>query len=162
MRKLLPHPLLSLALVGIWLLLNQPSLGHLLLGTAIAVVAGRAMAALEPTRRRVRNPLAILKLFGVVFVDIVRSNIAVAHLIMTSGRHGKRHSAFVEIPLQLRDPLPLAVLSMIVTATPGTAWLEYDSETGVLLLHVFDMIDSDDWRSIIRDRYEAHLLEIFP
>ena len=30
-----------------WLLLNRFSLGHLLLGTAVALVAGRAMAALR-------------------------------------------------------------------------------------------------------------------
>ena len=59
------------------------------------------------------------------------------------------------------DPVGLALLSMIVTATPGTAWLEYDSATGVLLLHVFDMIETDDWPALIRDRYESRLLEAF-
>lgn len=162
MRRIAPHPLLSLALLGIWLLLNQPSLGHVILGGAIALAAGRAFAALEPVQRRVRRPGAIVKLFCLVFVDIVRSNIAVASLILSNGRHGRRLSAFVEIPLKLRDPLPLAVLSMVVTATPGTAWLEFDPDSGILLLHVFDKVDDDDWRSLIRDRYEVLLLEIFP
>ncbi len=74
---------------------------------------------------------------------------------------GGRRSAFVEIPLRLRDPVPLALLAMILTATPGTAWLEYDPETGVLLVHVFDRIDDETWRTLIRDRYEALLLEAF-
>ena len=81
--------------------------------------------------------------------------------MLTNGRHGARRSAFVPIALRLRDPVPLALLAAIVTATPGTAWLEYDPSSGMLLLHVFDMIDEDEWRSLIRDRYEALLMEAF-
>jgi len=91
----------------------------------------------------------------------VRSNLAVGRLMLTNGRHGARRSGFVEIPLRLRNPVALALLALIVTATPGTAWLEYDPKTGVLLLHVFDMIDEEDWRVLIRDRYESLLLEAF-
>ena len=35
MRRVLPHPLLVLSLVLVWLLLTRFSLGHLILGTVI-------------------------------------------------------------------------------------------------------------------------------
>ena len=162
MSRILPHPLLSLGLVFVWLLLNRFSLGHLVLGSGIAVLAGWALGALEPQRLKLRNPMAMLRLFVVVGIDIIRSNIAVATLILTGGRHGRRHSGFVRIPLRLRSEAGLAVLAIVVTATPGTAWLEYDPDSGVLLLHVFDLREGDDWVALIRDRYEALLLEIFP
>ncbi|VDC23433.1 Na+/H+ antiporter subunit E [Pseudogemmobacter humi] len=162
MTRLFPHPLLSLALVAVWLLLNSFSLGHLILGTVVATLAARAFAAVEPERVKLRRPMALVKLFFIVGADIIRSNIAVAVLILTRGRHGLRHSAFVEIPLRLRHPAPLSLLAMIVTATPGTAWVDYDEETGILLLHVFDMVDTADWKTLIRDRYEELLLESFP
>ena len=60
MTRIVPHPLLTGALIVMWLLLNRFSLGHLLLGTAIALVAGRAMAALEPVRPRIRRPDLVL------------------------------------------------------------------------------------------------------
>lgn len=163
MSRLFPHPLVSAALLLVWLLLNSFSVGHLILGAVIALGAGWAYGAVEdtPIRLRLRSIWPILRLMGIVTVDIVRSNIAVAWLIITRDRHGQRTSAFVPIPLRLRDPIPLAILAIIVTATPGTAWLEYDSDSGVLLLHVFDMIDEEEWRSLIRDRYEALLLEAF-
>lgn len=162
MTRMVPHPLLSLALLAMWLLLNGPSLGHALLGGAIALVAGWALSALEPERLRLRRPGAMLRLAGIVGLDIIRSNIAVAGLILTGDRRGRRRSGFVKVPLRLRDPAALAVLSIIVTATPGTAWLEYDPETGVLLLHVFDLVSEEAWQNLIRDRYEALLLEVFP
>ncbi|NGM46187.1 Na+/H+ antiporter subunit E [Rhodobacter sp. SGA-6-6] len=161
MSRFLPHPLLSLGLVFVWLLLTRFSLGHLILGTVIAGFAGWAFARIEPDRPRIRAYLPLVRLALVVGLDIIRSNWAVALLMLTNGRHGARNSAFVEIPLRLRDPVGLSLLAMIVTATPGTAWLEYDAETGVLLLHVFDMIETDDWPALICGRYEARLLEAF-
>ncbi len=162
MRKLVPHPLLSLALVLMWILLNQPSLGHLLLGSVIALFAGRALAAIEPQAPKTRNPVAIIRLFFIVGLDIIRSNIAVAWLVLTRDRHGARQSRFVEIPLRIDRPVPLAILSIIVTATPGTAWIEYVAERRILLLHVFDFLEEADWQDLIGNRYESLLMEIFP
>jgi len=44
MSRLVPYPLLSLALLVMWLLLTRFSLGHLILGSGIALIAGKAMA----------------------------------------------------------------------------------------------------------------------
>lgn len=161
MSRFIPHPLLSAALVLVWLLLNSFSLGHLVLGTIIALIGGWAMGAIEPARLRIRKPFKIIALFGIVFVDIIRSNIAVARLILSRDRGGARVSGFVRVPLKIRDPAPLAVLAMILTATPGTAWLEFDAESGVLLLHVFDYRDEEDWVHLVGTRYETLLLEVF-
>lgn len=161
MRQLFPHPLLTVGLVAMWLMLTRFSLGNLLLGTVIALVAGWAMGALQPSRVRIRRWDLVLRLAAVVAWDILKSNAAVAWSIMTSGRGGKRQSGFVRIPLTLRSSAGLGMLSIIITATPGTAWLEHDQDSGLLLLHVFDLREGSDWTAFIRDRYEAPLLEIF-
>jgi len=161
MSRILPYPILSVALVIMWLLLTRFSLGNLVLGSIISVPAAWAFARIDPQAPTVRAWGPLFRLFWIVSVDIVRSNWAVARLLVSKGRNGARKSAFVDIPLRLRNPVPLALLAMVLTATPGTAWLEYDPETGVLLLHVFDMIDEEEWRVLIRDRYEALLLEAF-
>lgn len=161
MMRFLPHPALSAALLLMWLMLTRFSLGHLLLGSCIAVIAGLALSRIEPRAPRIRAWWPLIRLAGIVSVDIIRSNWAVARLMLTNGRSGARRSAFVEIPLRLSDPVALALLAVVLTATPGTAWLEYSPRTGTLLLHVFDAIDEDEWRILIRDRYEALLLEAF-
>ena len=127
----------------------------------MALVAGKSMSALQPAKPRIRRWDLIPRLFGIVLLDIVRSNLAVAGLILTGGRHGQRRSGFVEIPLELRDPTALAILAVIVTTTPGTAWMEYDARRDAVLLHVFDLVDEAEWIGLIKGRYESLLLEIF-
>lgn len=158
MTKMVPYPLLTAGLVLMWLLLNSFSLGHLLLGSAIAIVAGKAMSALEPSPPRIRRWHLIPGLLMVVMGDIVRSNIEVAGVIL---RGGPSRAGFVEIPLDLRDPSALAILAIIVTSTPGTAWMEYDPPSGILLLHVLDLVDEQTWIETIKGRYERPLREIF-
>jgi multicomponent K+:H+ antiporter subunit E len=159
MSRVLPYPLLTAALLLMWLLLNSFSVGQLLLGAVVAVAASRAMAALQPSKPRLRRWQLIPGLLGRVTLDILRSNIAVARLILSPRR--ERVSGFVAIPLELRDKTGLAVLACIVTSTPGTAWVEYDHQSGVLLIHVLDLVEADDWITLIKNRYEAPLLEIF-
>jgi len=160
MNRLLPYPLLTASLLLMWVLLNGASLGHLLLGAVIAFGAARTMSALQPAKPRIRRWSKIPQLVGTVFIDIIRSNIEVAGIILR-GRSRPPTSGFVTIPLELRDRTALAVLACIVTATPGTAWVEYRSRRDTLLLHVLNMVDEQDWIDLIKDRYEPLLLEIF-
>lgn len=160
MSRVLPYPVLTVALLLMWVLLTSFSPGQFLLGAAIAAAASRAMAALQPSKPRLRRWQLIPRLVGVVTLDILRSNIAVASIIL-QGRRRDRVSGFVAIPLDLRDSTGLAVLACIVTSTPGTAWIEYAADSGVLLIHVLDLVDEEEWISLIKNRYEALLMEIF-
>ena len=144
-----------------WLLLNQTlSIAHLVLGSILALVGSLAMAALDLPPRRVRRPGAVMRLALLVLVDIIRSNVAVARIILSPDRRD-RHSGFVSIPLDLRDSYALAVLACIITSTPGTIWVDFNSSNRVLLIHVLDLIDEGAWVRTIKNRYERLLLEIF-
>ena len=161
MTRLLPFPFVSAGLLILWLLLNQTlSLGHILLGGAAALVGGWALAALEPPKARLRRLGAIFRLAALVLADIVRSNFAVARIILGLGRR-ERTSGFVDIPLELRDPYGLATLACIITSTPGTLWVGFDAASGTLTIHVLDLIDESEWVRTIKGRYERLLLEIF-
>ena len=161
MSRAIPHPVLSAVLVLMWLVLTSFSLGNLLLGTIIALIAGWAVEHLHPPRPKFRRWSAIPVLMAIVARDILRSNLAVARVLVMGPNHPAYHSGFVELHLRLRDPNAIAVMAIILTATPGTAWIEFEQEDGRLLLHVLDLRSDDDWQSLIRDRYEALLMEIF-
>ncbi|MDH6233935.1 multicomponent K+:H+ antiporter subunit E [Mesorhizobium soli] len=159
MRSVLPYPLLALSLLVMWILLNGLSVGQLLLGGVVAVAASAVMAQLKPAKPRLRNWRAVMRLALILPVDIFRSNMAVSRQIL-AGTGGRKISGFVAIPLALRDRTGLAILACIITSTPGTAWVEYDSNRNTLLLHVLDL-GSEDWIKLIKTRYEQPLMEIF-
>ena len=155
-----PYPILTACLIVMWLLLNGFTLGQFVLGALVAVVASWAMASLRPEKPNLAKWYLLPKLFLRVVYDIVVSNLAVAWVILRSGR--RRHSpGFLTIHLEIRNQFALALLAVILTSTPGSAWLEYDSNDNTVLLHVLDIQNEAAWRETIKNRYEKLLLEIF-
>ena len=161
MRRILPHPVLSTGLFASSILLSAsvapPSL---ILALLIALAAPQVMLALGVEKVRVKAPMTIVRLSFIVAGDVVRSNWAVARIIL-GRRRRERVSGFIRIPLDMRDRYGLAVLSIIITSTPGTLWVEYEAATGMLLLHILDLVDEAEWVRLIKGRYECHLMEIF-
>lgn len=161
MSRILPYPGLSLALAALWLLLNNSVAPATLVGaTLVGLLAPLTLLALGAPRPRLRSLSAAARLAGVVLVDIVRSNIAVATIILGGGR-ARRRSGFVSVPLELRNQYSLGLLALIITSTPGTLWAQYNGERDRLLLHVLDLVDDETWIRLIKGRYEPLLKEMF-
>jgi multicomponent K+:H+ antiporter subunit E len=162
MSRLLPHPLLALALLALWLLLVESvSPGTILLGAFLAAAGSRVLAALGMPTGRLGRLHAVPGLLLDVLVEIVRSNNAVARIILQPADPGARRAGFVHIPLDMRNPYGLSALACIVTATPGTVWVDYDAQDGTMLLHVLDLVDEETWIRTIKGKWERRLMEIF-
>lgn len=161
MKNLLPMPLLSLALLLLWLLLNRSlSAGHLLMASLLALFIPLLTQGLRPLPVQVRRPGAMGRLLCRVAMDSIQSNITVMQFLLWPSR--RRHPAgFVYVPLDVRDPNALAVLAMIVCITPGTAWAELALDRSVLLLHVLELDDAEAIAAHIKQQYERPLMEIF-
>jgi multicomponent K+:H+ antiporter subunit E len=160
-KRLFPAPWLSAALWLLWLVLNQSlSAGNLLLGALLGFVAPLLTAPLRPLPVRMGKPGVMLKLLLLVGRDVVTSNLAVGWSVWNAKRRPPR-SAFVQVPLDLRDANGLAVLSMIATVVPGTVWSELALDRSVLLMHVFDLQDETQFIEHFKRCYERPLMEIF-
>lgn len=162
MKHWLPFPPVSLALLLTWLVLNQTiATAQILLGGVLGLAGGHILAMLQPPRgsakRRVGSAALLLWL---VFVDIVRSNIAVGRIVFHPGTRG-RVAGFIELPLDVRHPTALALLACIITATPGTSWARYDATRNVVTIHVLDLVDEHTWIRQFKERYERRLKEMF-
>lgn len=161
MRHALRHPGLVLSLLVAWLLLvGSVSPGALLLGIAVALIGGGAAAAMQLPRPRLRRLARLPELLRDIAAEVFRSNAAVARIILRGDADTGRRSGFVRIPLDLRSPTGLTALACILTATPGTIWVDYDTTDGTMLLHVLDVIDEEAWTRIVKDRWEKRLMEI--
>lgn len=153
--------ILWLALLAMWLLLNQTLWpGHALLGAALAYGGVLVIRLLQGRSGGVRRPRLVAELAWLVLADIVRSNLAVARLVLFP-RSRRRVAGFLDMPLAARHPGALAVLACIITATPGTSWARYDRARNLVTIHVFDLIDERAWIETFKERYERRLMEIF-
>jgi multicomponent K+:H+ antiporter subunit E len=149
-------------LLAFWLVLNESVWpGHLLLGSALALGGALVYSRLESSPRARRRPLVVLRLVALALDDIVRSNLAVARIVLGLGRRDRR-GGFMALPLEVRHPGAIAVIACIITATPGTSWVRYDRGRNAVTIHVLDLADEDEWVRIFKSRYERLLMEIFP
>jgi multicomponent K+:H+ antiporter subunit E len=162
-KWILPSPLLTLALFVTWLMLNESaSAGHLLLGAALALGLPHWTDRLRPDPPRLARWGEIAKLAGVVLLDVVKSNIAVAKLIL--GPESRIQPRFVRLPLTIRDPHGIVALAGVITMTPGTLSADLSDDRRQLLVHAFDVDDDAAEAALIADiraRYEAPLMRIF-
>lgn len=161
MKRLLPAPWLSLGIFGGWLLLNQSmSTGQLLLAALVAWAMPLVFAALRPAPGPLRRWGVLLRLILLVGVDVVRSALQVAAGVFRAREQAPR-SAFVTVPLDLRDPHALAALAVITAVVPGTVWSELAPDHSALLVHVFDVDDEANFIAHFKQTYERPLKEIF-
>jgi multicomponent K+:H+ antiporter subunit E len=159
--RLLPQPILSLFLAGIWLLLvNDASPGHIVLGLLIGLVVPLATSRYWPEGPLPTHPLRSISYGAIVLWDIVVSNIEVAMLVLFR-RGDSLTSRFITVPLDLRSAEAIAILSATITMTPGTLSADLSSDGSKLLVHCLNAEDPDAVVAQIKQRYERRLKEIF-
>ena len=159
-RRVLPAPGLSLVLFVAWPVLNLSfSIGHLVLGAALAIAIPWFTEPFRDERPRLRRIGVATKLTLVVLWDIVVSNIDVAKRIV--GPESRIRPGYVWLPLSIRDPHGIVMLAGIITMTPGTLSADLSDDRRHLLVHTFHLEDEATVIESIKTRYEAPLMEIF-
>ncbi|WP_334186432.1 Na+/H+ antiporter subunit E [Noviherbaspirillum sp.] len=162
MKRFLPNPWMSAILLLVWLMLNQSiEPAHLLLGACLGVAIPWLTRNLQPLGYpRLSKPVALFRLLGMALVEIVRSCFNVSRIILFR-KADRVNSQFIKIPLDMRSPYGLAMLSCLINSTPGTVWVEILPHSHELALHVFDLHEEQWWIDTIKGRYEKPLIEIF-
>lgn len=156
----LPHPLASLTLLAMWLMLNGTvAIAHVLLGAFLGWAIPWLTRVLWTRAVHLSHGALALRLFFVVLYDIVRANIAVAVLVL--GPVSRLRPAFLPIPLDVKHPFAISALASIITLTPGTVSCAVSEDGSTLLVHALDVEDPEGAIAEMKTRYEAPLKEIF-
>lgn len=160
MKKLLPHPLLSLSLWAIWLLLNNTvAPGHMVLGAILAVVIPLMTSKFWPQQICMSHPWVLLKFVAVVIWDILVANVIVAKLIL--GNRDNLQPKFLHIPLDISDPIAISLLANTISLTPGTVSCDVIEDGKTLLVHGLHEEDPQATIDEIKQRYEQPLKKVF-
>jgi multicomponent K+:H+ antiporter subunit E len=159
--RLVPHPILTLLITGVWILLaNDFSLGTLVFGLILGVAVPRLTSAYWPDRPHIRLSPAIVEYGLVVLWDIIIANVEVSYLILFR-RSDHLRSLFVTVPLDLRTPEAITTLAGTITMTPGTVSADVSADGRALLVHCLDTGDPAATIARIKTRYERRLKRIF-
>ena len=158
--RVLPNPALTVLLALLWMMLNNTlSIGHLVLGLflgwGIPLLVGGFLVDIP----KVRSPLRLCGFLLKVFYDIAVANVSVAKLVL--GPRDRLQPAFIEVPMAIEHPFVLAVLTSIISLTPGTVSASLRPDYKVLLIHALDAPDMEALAAEVKSRYETPLLEIF-
>ncbi len=161
MQRLLPHPLFSLTLAVVWLMLvNKITVGNILLGLILGVILPLITAAYWPGRPNVSKPFHTAGYALIVLWDIVVANFQVAAIILLK-RDKDIRSQWVHVPLEITSPEAITVLAGTITMTPGTVSAMLSADSSGILVHCLHTDDPEAVRDQIKHRYERRLKEIF-
>lgn len=160
-KKWFAHPLGSLGLLLVWLLLvdDFTSVGHWLLGGFLGLLIPRLTVTWWPRLPRIRSWKHVFIFSQHMLVDIIVANFQVARLAL--GRVSKLQPCWVEVPYELEDDLAIYLLASAISLAPGTVAASVNRRDSVLVVHALHSDDEQGLIAEIRQRYEQPLREIF-
>jgi len=160
LKSIFPHPVLSIALWIIWLLLNNTiAFGHIVLGACLAVFIPWFSASFWQEEIKIRHPWLMVKYVLVVIYQILVANIMVARLILTN--QNKLQPGFLHVPLELTSPLAISLLANTISLTPGTVTCDLSEDQKSLLIHALHIEDAEQTIAEIKQLFEQPLKEMF-
>ncbi len=158
---LMPHPFLTFVLAVVWTLLqNDVSAGMIVFGLILGIIIPWGTSIWWPDTPKGFRLGKMITYGLVVLWDIVVANVQVAWIVLTVP-NSKLKPAWIEVPLELRQPEAITMLAGTITLTPGTVSSDLSAEGHSLLVHVLHTDDPDGVCHDIKTRYERRLLEIF-
>lgn len=125
---------LTVVWVGLW---GSVTAANVLGGLAVALLLVTALPLTEVPTAAVVRPVALLRFLGFFVVDLVRSSVQVAALVLTPRR--ALHQAVVAVPVRGASDALLTLLANAISLTPGTLTLEVDRPGSTLYVHVIDV-----------------------
>ncbi len=158
-EKIFPHPVVSVIVACSWLMLaNNLEASSLAMALLLALVLPYLVKPFIECTPSIRWSFAI-KLFFVVFWDVIVSNFKVAQLVL--GPMEQLSPKWFRVPLDTQHEQVNTLLAMIITTTPGTVSAGIDQDRGDILVHALSTQDIDAEIALIKQRYEQPLMQIF-
>ena len=162
MQRWLPHPLLTLVLVLLWMaLLNSFTAGGLFVGIVLGMTIPIYTANFWPERPVIRTPLQVISFLCILMFDVVVANVQVAYRIVFR-RPEQLNTKWITVPLDLTSPEAITVLTGTITLTPGTVASDLSADGRSLLVHCLDVGSEKEMVRDIKERYERRIKAIFP
>lgn len=160
-QRWLPHPLLSLVLIYLWMaLVDNFELGSLVVGILLGIAIPIATRSIWESTPKIGSMGLVVMFVLILLWDIMIANVQVALTILFRPTQDLRPKWFA-VPLDLKSQEAIALLASTVSLTPGTVSCDLSGDGRSLLVHALDTSDTDAEVTKIKQRYENRLKRIF-
>lgn len=145
-------------MVAIWLLLwGSISVANVLSGIAVVAVVLLVLPDTRFAERMPRfRPVALVRLFGRIIVDLLWANVVVSREILTPDS-GIR-SGVIEVPLPGCSDGLLTFVADVLALSPGLMAIEVTRDPGVIWVHVLHLHDVEATRAGVLSLAELAVL----
>ncbi len=148
---------------GVWLLaLGDVSPGDLIVGLFVSAGVLWLLGYHRSDRTPEGFPGRVLRFWP--FLLAAGREIVVGTRDVTAVVIGARPATpgYVEVPIGARTRNGIVVTGWLTTLIPGSVLIDIDDERGIMLFHVLDATEPEDFRSSLDRFYERYQRHVFP
>ena len=102
--------------------------------------------------------LLLVRFLAFYLLEVVRANLRVASDVVTPA--SRSHPGVVAVPLDARTDTEIALLSNLITWTPGSLSVDVADDRSVIYVHSMFVEDPETFAQQIKDDLERRVLEL--
>lgn len=151
--------LINILLAFLWMLMSGDfTLGAFVTGFLIGLVAVYILRNFLPGRFYIKRLYWMLRLFVIFIIELFKANIDVAKVVLSPKID--IHPGFYAYPNDLEEEWEVALLSTLITLTPGTVVVAISDDYSIIYIHGLDMDDADAEIENIKTSFENVIKEV--
>lgn len=134
------------------------TVGTFITGYIIGLVAVYILRNFLPGRFYIKRLYWMIKLFFIFIIELIKANIDVVRIVMAPKID--IHPGFYAYPNDLEEEWEVALLSTLITLTPGTVVVAISEDYSIIYIHGLDMDDADAEIASIKTAFEDVIKEV--
>lgn len=151
--------LVNVVLALLWMFMNSNfSVQGFFVGFALGMVAVFIVRRFLPGRFYMKRVYAIIKLSLIFLWELTKSNISVMRVVLSPKID--IHPGFFAYPTDLEEDWEIALLSALITLTPGTVIVAISEDQRTMYIHALDLEEADTEIDNIKRNFEAVIKEV--
>lgn len=134
------------------------TVGSFVTGFIIGLIAVYMLRNFLPGRFYLKRLYWMVRLFLVFIIELVKANVDVVRIVMAPKID--IHPGFYAYPNDLEEEWEVALLSTLITLTPGTVVVAISEDYSIIYIHGLDMDNADEEIANIKTSFENVIKEV--
>jgi multicomponent Na+:H+ antiporter subunit E len=106
----------------------------------------------------IKKSWKIIAFIAFYVIELLLANLRVLYDVLTP-RH-RMKPGFIAIQLNAKSDLEILILANLLAMTPGTLSIDVSPDKKLLYLHVMYLDNVEEFRKMIKTRFESRVLEV--